>query len=347
MVNELNGSYEFYIFCSNSDLNGELLQIDKTNEWVTYNASTKVWYDNLKHPRKNIKEKIGEIKPDYLLMIGLYSTVFTIFPLFFAKAPIKIISVRGMLHPGALTVKPTKKKIFISLLKLMGIEKRCVFHATDPQEVEYIQKQFGNETVVHIAGNFPRKMNMIPLPIKVAGKLRLISIALISPMKNILLIIDSLKECKSFVHYDIYGPVKDFQYWEMCKKAIESLPENITVKYHSELSPLNVAAKLGLSQVFILPSKSENFGHSICEALSAGLPVLTSRFTPWNGLSDANAGINVDLVQNDINEAIERFAQMGQQEYESWSIGAVKYAESHLNINNLKQSYRLMFSQDT
>ena len=44
MVQELNEGYEFYIFCSNTDLHGLPLHITDTDKWLPFNAYTKVWY---------------------------------------------------------------------------------------------------------------------------------------------------------------------------------------------------------------------------------------------------------------------------------------------------------------
>ena len=40
------GNYEFNIFCSNKDLDGSLLQGIAFDEWVNYNAHTKIWYSS-------------------------------------------------------------------------------------------------------------------------------------------------------------------------------------------------------------------------------------------------------------------------------------------------------------
>ena len=45
-----------------------------------------------------------------------------------------------------------------------------------------------------------------------------------------------------------------------------------------------------VGSVFLLPSHSENFGLVIAEALTAGLPVLTTDTTPWRNLAQQHAG---------------------------------------------------------
>jgi glycosyltransferase involved in cell wall biosynthesis len=203
---------------------------------------------------------------------------------------------------------------------------------------------FGGKVKIHVAQNFPKRISKQEPITKYEGSLIMVSIALISPMKNILLVLQALKNLRAKVVYRIYGPVKDELYWRKCLQQIEELPQNIQVKYCGDIEPAKVEEALAETHIFILPSKSENFGHAIFEALSAGRPVITSDNTPWKLLHDARAGINVDPGNiTSLTHAIGVFADMHQGEYDLWSSNATRYAKNAINFDDISSQYKKMF----
>lgn len=347
MVNEIKDGYRFYIYTSNADLHNLPIAVTITNEWIEYNDYTKVWYAGKQERSQHLVEQVKLIKPDTLFIIGLFDWHFNMVPLLYADATHKLLSVRGMLHPQALEQKPLKKKIFLQGLKWMKTYRKCSFHATDETEAGFIKNVFGPEANIKVAANFPRLLPVQNIPAKEKGFLKLVSIGIISPMKSYLPVIQALQEVRSVVHYDIYGPVKEAAYWEECLQAIKLLPANITVEYHRELPPHKVSSKLEGQHVFILPSKNENYGHAIVEALSAGIPVITSDGVPWLGLEEAAAGVNVTAEPGHIKNAVEKFAAMDAGEYELFCKGAVQYITERVNTEALKENYKALFNTNS
>jgi glycosyltransferase involved in cell wall biosynthesis len=347
MVKALNKNFDFSIFCSDHDLDGGELEVEK-DEWINCN-SFHVFYASQQYLKiKNILTLIKDKRPAILFINGIYSWYFNLVPLLFSKEARKIVSVRGMLHPGALSQKPFKKKIYLLLWKLFRIHHRCEFHATTAKEKEFIESVFGKDVKTWVAGNFSNLLDYHTPLGKQKGTLILISVALISPMKNHLLVLQGLKNCSENITYLIYGPVKDNSYWQECLSLIEKMPANITIVYKGEIVPDKIPAALQEAHVFILPSKSENFGHSLYEAMTAGKPVITSHFTPWNNLKENNAGINVSIDNpNEIGSAVDFFANADGETIETWSKGARAFALKSVDIDNIKKQYLEMFSGDS
>lgn len=341
LVNNFDELVEYRIFTSNKDLDAAKLDNIESDKWISFNKVAGVFYAD--EPAKHLKQEFVDAHPPVLYIIGLFDWNFNIRPLFFCKAPLKLLSVRGMLHPGALSQKRRKKGIFIFFMKLSGVHKKIIFHATDETEKSHVQAVFGNQVKVSVAANFPNFLVPEKKAEKVPGTLRLITIALISPMKNHLLVLEALMKVKEEIIYKIYGPVKELAYWNLCLQKISGLPSNISVHYEGDISPAAIPGALHQSDIFIMPSKSENYGHSIAEALSAGVPVITSHHTPWNNLEVSRAGMNVAEAAAEVAEAISFFATMQEAEITEWSSSAAGYVRLRVDLDKIREQYRQLF----
>ena len=345
MVEQMKNGYSFKIFCSDADLDGKPMPEIQTDQWVKYRDNADVWYAAQKTRTISIvKKEIKKTKADALFINGIYSWPFNLAPLLFTRGPKKILSTLGMLHTGALSQKSFKKKIYLGLLKYFGVSRRCYFHAATEDEKVFIRKVFP-KSKVFVIPNFPAVFKAQAIIPKMIGSLEMTSVALISPMKNYLLVLQALETCSENITYHIWGPIKDQEYWRECLAFISKLPTNINVQHNGEIHPSKVEGVLARCHLFILPSKSENFCHAIYEALSCGRPVITSHNTPWNGLEEAHAGLNVAIANElKIKSSIQKFASMDQHELAGWSSGAKQYIEKALDIEEVKQKYIEMFT---
>jgi len=343
LVHEMEGMAEFLIFTNCRDVDGSMLEQVKTNEWRTYSANCKVWYNESSKPYNSIKSNVQRTRPDFIFIIGIFDYQFNILPVFFLNHPNKIVSVRGMLHPGALSQKSLKKRLFLSLLKSSGVLQRLAFHATDDTESQYINNILGSKQKIYIAANFPRDIGQQHAAKSKTDQLRLLSIGLISPMKNHLLILEALKNSRLSIEYTIAGAVKDHQYWQDCQTCINSMPAHVSVRYIGEVEPHTVVDLLKNTDLFILPSKSENYGHAIIEALFCSVPVITSHHTPWNSLKEYKAGINIDLTPTAILDALHFFTSMSESDLNDWRDGAYGYALMKTDKNKIIKQYQHLF----
>jgi glycosyltransferase involved in cell wall biosynthesis len=99
-------------------------------------------------------------------------------------------------------------------------------------------------------------------------------------------------------------------------------------------------------QVFIMPSKSENFGHALLEALSAGKPVITTNTTPFQQLQEAKAGFTVDIhrLHEDLSIALARFAAMNETDLAEYSKHGAAFAAKFVDTGLIRRQYQTLFT---
>ena len=249
-----------------------------------------------------------------------------------------------MLNPQAFLEKGLRKKIFLTFLYFIGFYKNIFFHATNEDEANFIKNRLGSRCKIRIAPNVPRKLHSNKkTKLSLKKTISFVSLGRISTEKGTLRIINILKEINKPILLDLYGAIYDKDYWNKCMKMIKKLPKNITVNYKGFLESEEVPRVLEKYNFFVLLSDGENFGHSILEAITAGLPVIISDFTPWKKLKDKKIGFNVDLNdKKEILKAFNYFLDMNNNQYKLWSKQASIYGYKFLtNPEILKKNVDL------
>jgi glycosyltransferase involved in cell wall biosynthesis len=88
------------------------------------------------------------------------------------------------------------------------------------------------------------------------------------------------------------------------KQLVDELDLSDSVVFLGALFGQQKLAAYALSDLFVLPSFSENFGVAVAEALAAGLPVVTTRGTPWKGLQEKGCGWWAEATFEQLTETL-------------------------------------------
>jgi glycosyltransferase involved in cell wall biosynthesis len=287
-------------------------------------------------------------QPDFVLMNSMFSKPFTVWPLqLWARSPKGmrlLLAPRGMLAAGALSVKSTKKKLFLSLFRWKRWHKAVTFVATGEHEAEDIRRIFGKEMQVRLAPNLPEP-ELPAWEVLPKGEATLfLSVARISPEKNNLWMLERFSQLQVPAKLILIGPVGDAEYGARCRQVIGKMPSHLQVEELGPQPPEQVAARMRQSHFLLLPTLGENFGHAIVEALTAGKPVIISDKTPWRGLAADKAGWDLPLEEKGFAQTLDLAARMSQEEYQLWCQGARKRAETFLLNPELAERNKGVFT---
>jgi glycosyltransferase involved in cell wall biosynthesis len=355
LIVTLGSDYQFFVVTGAYDVDEsepyKNIQLNSWNELKLEENTVNVFYAGKKIDYTNYHQKLKEIAADYIFFNCMYSYRFFLFPLLnknklFAAAEKLIISPRGVLQPGSLAVKSFKKKMYLFLLRKSRLLSDCNWHATATSESDAIIKYFGRNSNIEIIGNVPKvPLQFITASTKQTGVLKLIHLSLITPVKNIQQLIQVCKNCKQLIIVDIYGPVKDADYWNTCIEEMKQLPNNVVVEYKGDLQPSLVQTTISKYDALILLTKGENFGHALFESLSVGRPIITSFFTPWINLQQKKAGWNVNIKDaTEITVLLDQLALMDAISWTQYCDNAHTLSKEYFyNQSNLLHLYKMLF----
>jgi glycosyltransferase involved in cell wall biosynthesis len=230
-----------------------------------------------------------------------------------------VMSPHGCLDPVRLAHSAWKKRL-AGLFDRRCLRQASAIHATSDMERDWIERYLGKGpwiSVVPIGVELPAAA---PAAAKPAGRTRqVLYLGRLHPLKGLELLIEAWGRVAADGHWRLVVAGPDEQ--GTCVK-LEAQARSLGLTNVVFPGPLYGEEKrraLAEADLFVLPSRTENFGIAVAEALAAGLPVITTKATPWSEI-EGSCGwwvdVNVDAIAQALNTA------MGLSDEERAAMGA-------------------------
>ncbi len=205
----------------------------------------------------------------------------------------RVVSPRGMLEPWALTQGRWKKRLAWLLYQRRDL-KGCLFlHATADSEAQGFQRLGLHSPTITIPNGttLPTERSLRARGMARPGAIRrALFLSRIHPKKGIELLIDAWQDCRPAQwRLTIAGPGEG-AYIASLRSRIETAGIQDQIEFAGPVSDTLKTSAYLESDLFLLPSYSENFGLVVAEALAHGVPVITTTGCPWEDLHRHRCG---------------------------------------------------------
>lgn len=221
-----------------------------------------------------------------------------------------IVAPRGMLEPWSLKQKWLKKRIARWLYQDRDLKCAAALHATAESEAEQFRKLgFKNPIIVSPNGvNVPAipLSSLVLRPTSPCGNAlrRVLFVSRMHPKKGVMELVEAWKLVVSRqssvvsrwvceLVYTVNGELAK-EYEAKVKARVKELGLEDQFVFTGALNDDEKWKAYGRADLFVLPTYSENFGIVVAEALWAGVPVITTRGTPWHELEERKCGWLID-----------------------------------------------------
>lgn len=276
----------------------------------------KLWFS------RDIKKKARESEKDAFDIIhqhGIWTGTSSATLIFSKEKNIPtVIAPHGSLNRWVLGLSRWKKNIALAAYERSNLKLASCLHATSKNEISdfrdfglknpiaYIENGI-QEKYLLVKGNADRFRKQYGIA---DNKRILFFLSRISPKKGLIMLVNAINSIR-----------EDFSGWQLIiagvdefnhKKDVESLIKQLDLEDKiTIIGSLFDEAKndaFAASELFILPSYSEGSPMVVLDSLAAGVPVITTKASSWNDLTEYNCGwwtdINTFSISNAVREAV-------------------------------------------
>jgi len=242
-----------------------------------------------------------------------------------SKSKKVIISPHGLLEPEKFIISPLKKKIAYQLYERDNIKNAHCFIASSNQEAESL-RLFGITQPIAvipngISNNWFNNKRVVNSEFKKTYKIPnnkkiLLFLSRIHPIKGLELLIESISEVKDvFLEKDwcfVIAGINELNHVEELQRLTNKLNLNEIIHFLPSMFGSEKLSAFDDAAFFILPSKSENFGIVVIEALARGVPVISTKRTPWSDLNKHKCGFWIDRTKEAFKECLNEVLNLDE-----------------------------------
>ena len=254
-----------------------------------------------------------------------------------------VVSPHGMLEPWAMSHKSWKKKLAWSIYQKKILNSADMLVVNSRRELLTV-RAMGLKPPVAVIENGVDKADFFVSTSSAVPDKSVLFLSRLSPVKGLPDLIHawSLLPAGHGYKLRVYGHA-DPGYEAELLCLIRKFNVEDSVALLGPVFGVDKWKAYRSASFFILPSYSENFGIVIAEALWAGLPVITTKATPWECLELEGLGWQVDNCPRQICDALWAAMQLGDEKRNSIGQRASAYAQKNFDWPNIVEKYLLAY----
>ena len=252
-----------------------------------------------------------------------------------------ILSPRGTLSQWSFRQGSMLKRIAWPLMQRGAVRDASCFHATSIAESEEIRGHGFRQPIAVI----PNGIDLPPnLPDPADRDKVVLFLSRIHPKKGIedlLLAWHRLHRRHESWTVKIAGPLGSDYARTLQRRAVElALPR---LSFLGELSGARKWDALGRAGLFVLPTRSENFGVAVAEALAAGTPVVVSKGAPWSGVVRQKCGWWHEIGPDGLEEALDQAMALPLTDLHAYGEAGRAWMERDFNWDAIAAQMRAVY----
>ena len=269
-----------------------------------------------------------------------------------------VLMPHGMLDPYSLSVKALKKSIYLRFFERrnMAGARRMIYTTSEEERLAALAGlplppgalvPLGARASAASTDDLrPQFLARFP---QAEGKRRLIFLGRLHPKKGIDRILNALQDVRRSIPNLLLIVAGDgeAQYTQDIRQLVSSLALDDHVLFAGHLDGELKWASFAAAELFLLPSRQENFAITVAEAMQMGVPVvITDKVNTWPYVEEAGAGLV--LADRDIEELLPRAIEkllMDDAARSGMAVQGRRYARDRLTWNASAQKLLACYDQ--